>query len=175
MKKNTIFTLVTLPILAIVAFALVFIYAKPKSNTTTNNQAEKNKDSSYPTYDIQLPENKQGENSKNDSGDNKPSLFYINEFTTPRQEDPTKTVATNEEIKIATDKYSIIYYPDENLYNISILQSPFQENKNLVEEALLRELGIDEPEACKLNISIGAPRFVDEKASTTNTGLSFCN
>lgn len=103
------------------------------------------------------------------------SISYLNPAEEKSSDVPSgKEVPTNEVVNISTDEYRISYFPDEDLYSISILKSPFEIYREKAEDAFLKELDLKEFEACKLNVTISAPRFVDSEVSVKSLKLSFC-
>ena len=78
------------------------------------------------------------------------------------------------DVQVKEDAYTIQYYPTTNFYQISILESPFEENRLLAEQRLLKELNLPEFEACRLNYSIGTPAFANPDEAGKNYKFSFC-
>lgn len=73
-----------------------------------------------------------------------------------------------------TENYTIIYHTKTSLFLISILSSPFREQRALAELEFIEKLGIEKEDACKLNVSITTPRFANEAEAGKNYKLSFC-
>jgi len=72
------------------------------------------------------------------------------------------------------NKYQIDYSPKDNVYSITILATPFEENRTLAENALLKKLNISKTQACQLKVDIGMPYFVDKNIHPSFTTFSFC-
>ena len=70
--------------------------------------------------------------------------------------------------------YSIVYFSVDQSFLITILAEPFNQNRTLAEQELLKHLGIAELDACKLTVSLGVPANVSEALAGKNYGLSFC-
>lgn len=72
------------------------------------------------------------------------------------------------------DEYHIIYHPENESFLVSVLSSPFETVREKAEEVFLKKLGITINEACKLDVSITTPRFINPIESGKIYGLSFC-
>lgn len=70
-------------------------------------------------------------------------------------------------------EYSIGYFEKDGSFQIAILQRPASAARGKAELKFLEILGIGINDACKLNVSLGVPFFVDP-ALGQNYGLSFC-
>jgi len=71
--------------------------------------------------------------------------------------------------------FQILYFANENEFLISILGSPFEENRQEAEKELLKQLEITEEKACQLKVIISTPSFANPDESGQNFNLSFCN
>lgn len=78
--------------------------------------------------------------------------------------------------KLVTDQkdYQIVYYPSQKSFLISVVSSPFEENRKKAEEEFLTRLNIRQEEACKLKVTITTPYFANPKESGKGYGLSWC-
>lgn len=70
--------------------------------------------------------------------------------------------------------YKIVYYPDDKAFLISIQGSPFETIRNQAEEKFLQELGIDQTQACRLQVWITTPNYINPAFAGQNYRLSFC-
>jgi len=73
-----------------------------------------------------------------------------------------------------TTPYSIVYYSDSQTFVVTILQEPIGSNRLAAEQALQKELGIDQSAMCQLNYFLGAPESVSERYAGINLGFSYC-
>lgn len=76
-----------------------------------------------------------------------------------------------------SSRYSISYYSDTQGFIITLLDSDLKIARELAEEEFLEALGIDEDDACKLEVSLGVPWSIaaDYEVAGINYGLSFCS
>ncbi len=74
-----------------------------------------------------------------------------------------------------TGQYSIIYYPNEQTFSITINAQPVQAARDAAEAALLQKLGISQTQACSLTVSTYVPFDVDQNLAGQDYGLSFCS
>ena len=70
--------------------------------------------------------------------------------------------------------YQITYSPTEDLFDIVILSSDFNEGRLLAENAFIRELGIAKEEACELNVKMYTHPQLNPAEADNEYGLSFC-
>lgn len=70
--------------------------------------------------------------------------------------------------------FHTIYFSKEDQFLISITEIPFEEKRKIAEQDFIRLLEITEAEACKLNVVITTPAFVNPDESGKNYSLSFC-
>lgn len=75
---------------------------------------------------------------------------------------------------VDTSKFQILYFSQENEFLISIMDSPFETVRLEAERQFLKELGINEENACGLKVTISTPGFVNPEESGRNYKLSFC-
>lgn len=87
---------------------------------------------------------------------------------------PIKTNDHGDALFVKTKGYQLVYLRQYNKFLITILSSPFEENRKKGEENFLKKLGITKEEACKLNASISTPYFVNPQYSGIKYPLSFC-
>lgn len=74
-----------------------------------------------------------------------------------------------------TEEYSVMYDARPPSFHIVIAREPRDQQRMAAESALLNILGISEADACKLNVSVRAPRFlIGMPAATRDYHLSFC-
>ena len=86
-----------------------------------------------------------------------------------------KKINSQGDILISEEKdFDIVYFPKGDEFLISILSSPFYPKRLEAEKKLLETLGISEKDACKLDVSITTPAFVNQNEAGINYGLSFC-
>lgn len=70
--------------------------------------------------------------------------------------------------------YDIIYLAKTKSFLISILASPFEDMRKKAEEKFLEKLKVDKETACKLDVGITTPSFVNLTESGQTYKLSFC-
>jgi len=71
-------------------------------------------------------------------------------------------------------KHQILYFPDDELFLISIIGYPFDDYIGAAEKDFLEKLGIKEGEACKLNVSITTPVHRNPDKAGEVYRLSWC-
>ena len=71
-------------------------------------------------------------------------------------------------------KHQVLYFPDDELFLVSILGNPYNVYVKVAEQAFLEKLGIDEEQACKLNVSITTPAHLNPDKAGDAYELSFC-
>lgn len=71
--------------------------------------------------------------------------------------------------------YQIMYIPVDNSFLISILGAPFEEIRNQAEKEFLKKLNITQEEACRLNVNITTPAYINPSFAGKVYKLSFCN
>lgn len=74
----------------------------------------------------------------------------------------------------ATTPYSTVYFAKDQSFVVSLLQEPLGSNRLAAEEALQKQLGIDQGAMCQLNYLVGVPAAVNETYAGKNLGFSFC-
>ena len=74
-----------------------------------------------------------------------------------------------------TKDYHVFYLPADELFYISIASYPFDEIRPIAEQELLKSLGIDQSDACKLNVDIATPAHANPTYAGEIYGLSFCD
>lgn len=79
-----------------------------------------------------------------------------------------------ETIIAENNKYSIAGFTENKSFSIIILAEPVGANRQLSENAFLDKLSINKADACKLNVYLQVPYFVNEEYAGPNYGLSFC-
>ncbi len=134
--------------------AVLFLFSLLLSNRLTpTNQSNGGATTTGATLDIPTP-----------AGDVK-----INDITqNPIQQVPDNIVFERSE------KFSIVYYPEEKTFSINILAQPLKQSRDQAEAALLKDLGISVVQACKLTVTMFVPFDVDENLAGQDLGLSFC-
>lgn len=75
---------------------------------------------------------------------------------------------------IHEDGYEILYLEKFDSFLISILKQPFEVYRQVAETALLSQLGISQTDACRLDVTITTPAYVDPALGGNNFSLSFC-
>lgn len=75
---------------------------------------------------------------------------------------------------LENENYKIVYLPNFTQYNISILSSPFNYYREQAEKEFLSLFGINQQQACSLNVVITTPRFANPEESGKEYMLSFC-
>jgi hypothetical protein len=75
---------------------------------------------------------------------------------------------------VENSDYYMAYYPQDQAFVITLLNSDIKTARNNAERDLLAVLGIDEQVSCQLKVSITVPYSVNADASGQEYGLSFC-
>ncbi len=70
-------------------------------------------------------------------------------------------------------KYHLVHFAGEKSFMITVVGKPVPQVAKEAEQAFLSALGIGQADACKLEVYITVPAWVDENYSQ-NYGLSFC-
>lgn len=70
-------------------------------------------------------------------------------------------------------RYEIHYYPPY-AFNVVIFEQPFDEVRREAELVFMRRLGVSEDIACRIDVMVVVPPYIDESLSGRNLGLSFC-
>lgn len=86
---------------------------------------------------------------------------------------PVEIFKSGVEFKKNSD-YLIDYYSPDQLFVIVITNLNIGEARKRAEKDFLDTLGINQEQACKLNVQLGVPFNVNENAAGINYGLSFC-
>jgi hypothetical protein len=88
----------------------------------------------------------------------------------------TKTINKSGDfsLNVQSENYSIIYFPKNKSFNISITASPFERIRRQAENDFLKKMGPDEQFICSLNVVITTPRFANPDQAGRNYPLSFC-
>ncbi len=92
----------------------------------------------------------------------------VNDFTQNSSGDAYTTISK-------TKDYHVFYLPADELFYISIASYPFDEHRPIAELELLKSLGIDQKDACKLNVDIATPAHANPAYAGEIYGLSFCD
>lgn len=101
-----------------------------------------------------------------------PSTSLI--LPTPTLPDPNKE---NQVTPIYEEKdapFAITLSNVTGAYLITILKSPFEENRLKAEQYFLEKLNIDKEAACKLKVNLGTMRFANPDQAGQTFHLSFC-
>lgn len=69
--------------------------------------------------------------------------------------------------------YEIHYLPPYS-FNILLFERPFDEARRSAEAEFIARLDVSEDEACRLDVFVVVPPYIDEPLSGRNLGLSFC-
>lgn len=88
--------------------------------------------------------------------------------------EPIPTGEFGEQLVLETEKFQIIYFSETESFLITILQSPFSSYRAEAEQAFLKELSINEKQACSLTVTIVTPAFVSPEHAGVEYPLSFC-
>ena len=91
----------------------------------------------------------------------------VNDFTQKNSDEAYTTIDK-------TKDYHIFYIPTDDLFFISIASYPFEEHRPVAEEVLLEKLGINQNEACVLNVDITTPSHANPEHAGKVYDLSFC-
>lgn len=73
------------------------------------------------------------------------------------------------------DSIQFAYVYDINIFTISIQSVPFETLRQEAEKKFSEVLGINQQEACKLNVQVQTAPYVDYEHSLQVYGLSFCD
>lgn len=86
-----------------------------------------------------------------------------------------KTVNKNGDVLITdNDQFQILYLKPFNQFLISILSPSYEEARIKAERQFLLSLGISMDEACRLNVRLNTPQFVNPELAGRDYPLSFC-
>lgn len=75
---------------------------------------------------------------------------------------------------VETKDFSIVYYKQDQVFNISLFSEPLSEALDKAENLFMNKLGIDNGQACRLKTIVRVPYSVNQQASGVEYGLSFC-
>lgn len=89
-------------------------------------------------------------------------------------DDSKKINSSGDRLILEQSDFEAIYFPRGNQFLISVLTSPFYKTRLDAEKAFLEKLDISEKEACKLDVSITTPNFVNPNEAGIDFTLSFC-
>lgn len=95
----------------------------------------------------------------------------VNDFTKNRE----SINSQGDFLAVKEANYEIVYFPNGDYFNISVLASPFDTWRGVAEAKLLSRLGVNEKEACQLNVVVTTPLFVNPDEAGNQYPLSFCN
>lgn len=88
----------------------------------------------------------------------------------------SRSVDSEGTLELTNDvNFSVLYYPQDESFLITITNSPFENYRQQAESVLLTLLGVSETEACRLTVSIGTPAFANPDEAGKNYPLSFCS
>ena len=71
-------------------------------------------------------------------------------------------------------KFTIVYYPDSNSFNIGLSDEPLGTTRLQAEQYLMKTLGVSEQTMCQLNYSVMTTSYVSKTYGGINLGFSFC-
>lgn len=72
------------------------------------------------------------------------------------------------------NNHRISYLKNGDYFIITILGTPFEDSRSRAEKDFLKKMEIDEDAACKLDVRIGTPYYVNAKEAGNRYKLSFC-
>lgn len=76
---------------------------------------------------------------------------------------------------IATGKYAISYFAPHGSFQIGLLERPVSRAREEAENSFLEILGTTKEDACKLDVLVGMPYFVEPTLAGKDFNLSFCS
>jgi hypothetical protein len=79
-----------------------------------------------------------------------------------------------DQIIVEDPRFHITYYPKFKQYSISVLGSPFEENRQIAENELIKQTGFDKDTLCTMGIDITTPLFANPNEAGKIYPLSFC-
>lgn len=86
-----------------------------------------------------------------------------------------KRVLNNGDVLIReTEDYQIAYLKQYESFKITLLSPEFETARSKAEDAFIKALAIDEPNACRLTVEINTPEFVGGNYKGMVFPLSFC-
>lgn len=88
---------------------------------------------------------------------------------------PLKENRQYDVVIVKNDKYQIVYLQQFQQFLISILDPDFDTVKSAAEKDFVEKLGITNNDACKLQVNISTPRYVNADIAGTTYPLSFCS
>ncbi|TAK95555.1 hypothetical protein EPO05_03825 [Patescibacteria group bacterium] len=89
---------------------------------------------------------------------------------------PSAVLSPQDVVVKKTNRYEILYYAyQEESFLISITDGVDPQGARAVaEKDFLTTLGVNEADACKLNVSLTVPRYANQELAGVDYGLSFC-
>jgi hypothetical protein len=87
---------------------------------------------------------------------------------------PVENLFQNGVIFKENSDYSMAFYPQDQSFIVTLLNSDIKTARNNAERDLLAALEIDEQVSCQLKVSVTVPYGVNADASGQEYGLSFC-
>jgi len=156
---------IILAVLAIIILVLaVYIYIVNSSQEKTVLPSDQNEALNQPLFPIP-DKNEENFTIKTSSGD----VVIENVYKNYLYDLSGNGVAFKD-----NDEYYIAYYPEDQGFIITIMNSNIQKARDNAENDFINTLGINKEQACKLKVFLGVPISVSEKAAGENYGLSFC-
>ncbi len=156
---------VVLAVLAVIISVLaIYIYIVNSSQKKTVVPTDQNEASNYPLFPVP-DKNEEKFTIKTSSGDVTVENVYKNYLY---------DLSENGVAFKDNDDYYIAYYPEDQGFIITIMNSDIQRARDNAENDFISTLGINKEQACKLKVFLGVPISVSEKAAGENYGLSFC-
>lgn len=72
------------------------------------------------------------------------------------------------------ERYSLIFYPNESGFLISLATEPLGEMRRIAETDLMQRLQLSKAQMCNLNVQVFTSISVNETYAGQNLGISFC-
>lgn len=72
------------------------------------------------------------------------------------------------------NQFELVYLAPFEEFIIDVRGSPFATTRMQAEQAFLKKLGITQEDACKLNVSLGTPAYINPQEAGRRYELSFC-
>lgn len=133
--------------------------------STTNSSSQK----STPAFSV--PEkNSPTMSLSTTQGEIKTNNLYQN----PVQIFAPDNIAMTEVLFGKNDDFSTSFFPQDQGFLITLLNSDLEKARTEAEGYFLQKLNITQSQACALKVTLNTPAFINQKAAGTNFGLSFC-
>lgn len=87
---------------------------------------------------------------------------------------PEEVNAQGDALFVKKEDYQLVYLPAFDQFLITILSPSFEDVKREAEDEFIKTLDISPNDACKLNVAISTPSFINPEMAGKKYPLSFC-